>query len=138
MIIDFARWRSNDTALAAHNGPLGIRMRSDQPPALIEHDLGRFDLVALEFQDITDGRSYSHARILRDRYGFRKDLRAVGDVIEDQIFFMARAGINEFELAGDRDIARAIAALSDFSVAYQAASDKLTPAYKLRHGSAID
>ena len=138
MIIDFARWRSNDTALAAHNGPLGIRMRSDQPPALIEPDLGRFDLVALEFPAIADGRSYSHARILRDRYGFRKDLRAVGDVIEDQMFFMARSGINEFELAEDRDTARAIAALSDFSVAYQAASDDLTPAYKLRHGSAID
>lgn len=58
VIIDYDRWRDGDAAIAAHNGPLGIRLRSDQAPDLIEDDLGRFDVIALEFPVITDGRPF--------------------------------------------------------------------------------
>jgi uncharacterized protein (DUF934 family) len=118
VIIDYARWHDADAAIAAHNGPLGIRMRSDQAPELIAEDIGRFDLIALEFPVIADGRSFSHARILRDRLGFQGELRAAGGVLEDQIFFMSRWC----------DIGRAVAALTQFSAPYQAASDGLAPA----------
>ena len=108
-------------------------MRSDQAPDLIEDDLGRFDVIALEFPAINDGRPFSHARILRDRLGFKGELRAVGGVLEDQIFFMSRCGIDAFELAADRDIGRALAALTEFSAVYQASSDDLAPAFERRH-----
>lgn len=134
VIIEYARWRDRDAAIAAHNGPLGIRMRSDQAPELIKDDIGRFDLIALEFPAIADGRSFSHARILRDRLGFGGELRAVGDVLEDQIFFMRRCGIDAFELDAKRDIGRALAALTQFSAPYQAASDGLATAAMRRHG----
>jgi uncharacterized protein (DUF934 family) len=128
VIIDYARWHDADAAIAAHNGPLGIRMRSDQAPELIAEDIGRFDLIALEFPVIADGRSFSHARILRDRLGFQGELRAAGGVLEDQIFFMSRCGIDAFELDAGCDIGRAVAALTQFSAPYQAASDGLAPA----------
>ena len=132
VIIVYDRWRDGDAAIAAHNGPLGIRMRSDQAPDLIEDDLGRFDVIALEFPAINDGRPFSHARILRDRLGFKGELRAVGGVLEDQIFFMSRCGIDAFELDADRDIGRALAALTKFSAVYQASSDGLAPAFERR------
>jgi len=133
VIIDYARWHDADAAIAAHNGPLGIRMRSDQAPELIKDDLGRFDVIALEFLGIADGRSFSHARILRDRMGYGGELRAVGGVLEDQIFFMRRCGIDAFELDPGRDIGRAMAALTQFSAPYQASSDGLEPATSRRH-----
>lgn len=135
VIIDYDRWRGRDASISAHNGPLGIRMRSDQAPELIADDLGRFDLIALEFLGIADGRSFSHARILRDRLGFTGELRAVGDVLEDQIFFMRRCGIDAFEMDGACDIGRALAALTQFSAPYQAASDGLATAPMRRHAS---
>ncbi len=133
VIIDYARWRDRDTAIAAHNGPLGIRMRSDQAPELIKDDLGRFDVIALEFPVIADGRSFSHARILRDRLGFGGELRAVGGVLEDQIFFMSRCGIDAFELEAARDIGRALSALTEFTAPYQAGSDGLATTSMRRH-----
>jgi len=135
VIIDYARWRDRDATIAAHNGPLGIRMRADQVPELIADDLGRFDLIALEFLGIADGRSFSHARVLRDRLGFGGELRGVGDVLEDQMFFMRRCGIDAFELDAGRDIGRAIAALTAFSAPYQAASDGLATAHERRRRS---
>lgn len=133
VIVDYAHWRDPDLAIVAHNGPLGIRMHSDQAPELIAGDVGHFNLIALEFPEIADGRSFSHARILRDRLGFAGELRAVGDVLEDQVFFMGRCGFDAFELDGDRDVARALAALTMFSTVYQAASDGLEPASARRH-----
>ncbi len=133
VIITYDRWRDRNAAIAAHNGPLGIRMRSDQAPELIGEDIGRFDLIALEFPVIADGRSFSHARILRDRLGFGGELRAVGGVLEDQIYFMSRCGVDAFELDATRDIGRALSALTEFSAPYQAGSDGLATASMRRH-----
>ena len=64
-IISLERWLGNGAALARYNGPLGIRLKSDQSPALIAEDLARFDLVALEFPKFGDGRAFTYARLLR-------------------------------------------------------------------------
>jgi uncharacterized protein (DUF934 family) len=134
VIVTHARWRDRATALAGHNGPLGIVLTSDQPPALIAEDLDRFDVVALDFPAFTDGRAYSHARLLRERYGFTGELRAVGNVLRDQLAFMARCGFDAFEIADD-DAAEAFKqALAEISVAYQPATDARRPAMVLRHG----
>ena len=80
-------------------------MHSDQSPELIADDVQRFALVALEFPKFRDGRAYSYARLLRERYGFKGELRAVGDVLLEQLFFMLRTGFDAFELqqsAGSR------------------------------------
>lgn len=132
IIISFERWRDGRDALKRHNGPLGIRMKSDQPPELIVDDLDRFDLIALEFPTLADGRAFSYARLLRERHGFKGEIRAVGDVFKDQLYFMQRCGFSSFELPAGRDPVDAMKALKSFSVVYSPAADGASPAYRRR------
>lgn len=133
IIVPLERWQKSRADFIGHNGPLGIRLSSDQAPGQIAGDLGRFDLVALEFPVMADGRAFSYARLLRDRYGYQGELRAVGRVARDQVFFMQRCGFDSYEVDEKDDKDGIISALTSFSVAYQPASDNLTPAYKARH-----
>ena len=134
VIVSVEQWQSQREALLARGTPLGIRLRSDQPPELIAGDLEHFALVALEFPKFRDGRAYSYARLLRERYGFKGELRAVGDVLLEQLFFMLRTGFNAFDVQQSPDpVAAFQTALSDFSVWYQPAADGRPTAMQLRH-----
>ena len=86
-----------------------------------------FSIIALDFPIFKDGRSYSHARLLRERYNYKGELRAVGDVLQDQLFFMERCGIDSFQIRDDKDIEQALNGLKGFSVRYQAAADDTIP-----------
>ena len=85
-------------------------------------DLARLDLIALQFTGPSEGRGYSQARQLRERWQFSGELRAMGFVRRDQLFFMARCGFNSFELP-DGDLEHAAAAFATFSAAYQPSND---------------
>ena len=135
IIISLKRWQESQDYFSGRNGQLGIRLESSQKPEEISADIDRFDLIALNFPALPDGRAFSYARILRERYGFKGELRATGKVIQDQLFFMHRCGFDSFELSDGEDIEKSIAALSSFSVAYQPAADDIAPAYKTRHDS---
>jgi len=99
-------------------GP-GIIVTGDTEPDDILPWLPAVKLIAIEFPKFTDGRGYSLARLLRERHGFQGELRAVGDVLRDQIFFMHRCGFNAFEVRSDRSLEDALNGLKDFTVAYQ-------------------
>src|SRR3546814_6520329 len=105
--------------LRGHNGRLGLRLKSDQSPAGIAEDLGHFQLVALEFPRFGDGRAYSYARLLRERYGFKGELRAVGNVLRDQLLFMLRCGFDAFEVANENAVDAWREALAEFDLFYQ-------------------
>ena len=79
-ILSLERWQRDREALRGHNGPLGIRLNSDQSPTLVADDLSRFSIVVLDFPIFRDGRPFSYARLLRDRYGFEGEVRAVGTI----------------------------------------------------------
>jgi len=115
------QWAADPDGWRAHPGPIGLRLASDQPPAMLADDLGRFDLILLEFPAFTDGRAYSYARQLRERHGYAGELRAVGDVLRDQLLFMFRCGIDSFEVdLGGNAAAEAWAeAAAEISVWYQ-------------------
>jgi len=81
--------------------------------------LPRLDLVVLNFSAFADGRAFSQARLLRERFEFSGDIRAQGQVVRDQLAFMHRCGINQFVLEDGEQIESALAALSDISVSYQ-------------------
>ena len=98
VIVSLDQWRAQRDALLARGTPLGIRLHSDQSPEAIADDVRRFELIALEFPKFRDGRAYSYARLLRERYGFKGELRAVGDVLMEQLFFMVRTGFDAFDL----------------------------------------
>jgi uncharacterized protein (DUF934 family) len=133
VIVSLEQWQAQRAALLARGTPLGIRLRSDQPPELIAADLAHFALVALEFPKFRDGRAYSYARLLRERYGFEGELRAVGEVLLEQLFFMLRTGFDAFELTSADPLGDYRTALGEFSVWYQPAADGRPTAMQLRH-----
>ena len=133
VIVSFEQWQAQRDALLERGTPLGIRLHSDQSPELVADDLGHFALVALEFPKFRDGRAYSYARLLRERYGFKGELRAVGEVLLEQLFFMLRTGFDAFEIESANPLSDYRTALADFSVWYQPTADGRPTAMQLRH-----
>jgi len=133
VIVTLEQWRAQREALLERGAPLGVRLHSDQSPELIAEDLAHFDLVALEFPKFRDGRAYSYARLLRERYGFTGELRAVGDVLMEQLLFMLRTGFDAFDVQEDDPLQAYRTALADFSVWYQPTGDGRPTAVQLRH-----
>jgi uncharacterized protein (DUF934 family) len=104
---------------------------SDDPGALAA-SLGRLKLVAVNFPKFGDGRGYSIARLLRERYGYRGELRAVGEVARDHLYFMAQCGFDAFQLRAGEDPQEALDAFNDFSEAYQASVARPLPLFRRR------
>jgi len=98
---------------------LGIELEADDPIDAIASWLPRLDLISLNFDVFADGRPFSQAKLLRDRFGYRGDIRARGEVLRDQLSFMQRCGINQFCLADGEDVELALAAFNDISESYQ-------------------
>ena len=133
VIVSLEQWQKGRNALLARGTPLGLRLHSDQSPEAIADDVQRFALIALEFPKFRDGRAYSYARLLRERYGFKGELRAVGDVLMEQLFFMVRTGFDAFDLQQSPDpVAAFQTALKDFTVWYQPTGDGRLTAMQLR------
>ena len=103
--VSLERWRRDRSALLDRGGPLGVRLGSAHSATEIADDLGRFDLVALHFPAFTDGRPYSVARRLRQRYGFGGEIRATGEVLVDQYGFLLDCGFDAFAVADAVDAA---------------------------------
>jgi uncharacterized protein (DUF934 family) len=121
-------WRGNPHA---HAEATALVIDNDATIMDIAADLGGFDVVVLDFPAFTDGRAYSQARLLRERLGYTGEIRARGNVLRDQIFFMARCGFNAFEYDGQQ-ANDAVMALKEFSYVYQPAADKREPAWRKR------
>lgn len=136
VVVTRDRWTAERDTLARRNGEIGILLRSDQSPDLLAGDLDRFGLVCLDFPKFTDGRAYSYARILRAKYDYAGEVRAVGAVLRDQLLFMRRCGFDSFAIPDQADADRWITAFRDFSVRYQPALDRQPTTLQLRFGDA--
>lgn len=130
--VSFDEWRDNPQE---HAGATALRISNDTPLADVKCDLHGFSVIILDFPAFKDGRAYSQARILRERYGYTGQIRARGDILRDQLLFMVRCGINAFEYASD-DVAGADAALKEFTFVYQPAADKAAPVWRQRQARA--
>jgi uncharacterized protein (DUF934 family) len=130
-IVPYERWLSARQAQLAPGLRLGVLLEPDQPVEPLAADCERLKLVALRFPSFSEGRGYSQARLLRERWKFRGELRAVGHVRRDLLFFMARCGCNAFELP-DAEFEAAATALHAFTAGYQATNDLGLPS-ALRH-----
>lgn len=111
---------------------VGVWLAPTDEPGELAPYLPALALVAIDFPSFRDGRGYSTAALLRSRYGFRGDLRAVGDVLVDQLFYLRRVGFSSFALRADQDPAAALVALQAFSDAYQGSSDPPLPHFRRR------
>ncbi len=134
VLVPLQLWREARDACNAISAltKLGIVLENTDDPAELAPDLERIDLIAIEFPRFTDGRGYSIARLLRGRYGYRGELRAIGDILRDQIFYLTRVGFDAFTLRDDQNPEIALPAGADFSVAYQASTDQPLPLFRRR------
>ena len=135
VLVDLNQWQTHREQLLQRPDPVGVRLGSAEPPNMIARDLDSLALVALEFPVFRDGRAYSYARLLREQYRFRGEIRAVGDVLLEQLHFMERTGFDAFELEGDDPLGDMQIASADFDVWYQPAVDGRMSAIQLRHQS---
>lgn len=118
VIVSLARFRDERAALLSREGRTGVRIPNDVVAAELAGELEGVDLVAIDFPIYRDGRAFSIARILR-RKGFDGELRAVGNVLRDQLFFMERCGFDTYELEDGKSLENALEAFREFGVTYQ-------------------
>lgn len=98
VVLSLKQWAEQREALKGRNQPLALRIEPGEALDGVVADLGRFAMVALPFPKFADGRSFSKAKMLRDDHGFTGEIRAVGDVLWDQLQLMARCGFDAFEI----------------------------------------
>jgi uncharacterized protein (DUF934 family) len=136
VLVTLEHWQNEREALSAREAPVGIILSSEDHPSIIADDLTYFDLVALEFPTFRDGRAFSSARVLRDRYGFTGEVRAIGYILFDQLLFLHRAGFDAVEMSTDDSRAQADwqKALSEISIFYQDTHDGRDTILRRRHG----
>lgn len=120
-------------AFGAHErAGVGVWLTPDSEPHELAAHTATVPLIAIDFPAFKDGRGFSTATLLRTRYGFRGDLRAIGDVVIDLLFYLRRVGYSSFALRADQDRAAAVAALRSFSDFYQASVDQPLPHFRRR------
>ena len=135
ILVSLEQWLAQRQQLESRPAPLGVILGSAQKPHEIADDIQHFDLIALDFPAFGDGRAYSYARLLRDQYQYQGELRAVGDVLLEQLHFMHRVGFNAFQINDDNAADAWETAAADLSVWYQPTGDGRTSVLELRHRS---
>jgi uncharacterized protein (DUF934 family) len=128
-VLPLARWLA---ATPAERRGAGVWLAPADDPVVLSGLLADVAVVAVEFPKFTDGRGYSIATLLRTRLGYAADLRAIGDVLVDQLFYLQRVGFTSFMLRADQQPQAALAALRTFSAVYQGAVDSRIPAWRRR------
>lgn len=128
-LVPLTVWLAQKTTLAAR-GDIGVWLASNERPEQLKEDAQALPLIAVDFPNFADGRGYSIAYNLRARLGFEGELRAIGDVLRDQLFYMSRVGFNAFATREDRSIEDALKGLTDFSDTYQTSWDQKSPLYR--------
>lgn len=132
VIVSLKRWRAEREALAASGLTVGVRLPNTEDVTAVAAEVTGQPLIALDIPKFSDGRAYSQARVLRERYGYRGEIRAQGDVAQDQLFHMARCGINAFELRAGEDPQGCLRAFGDYDLAYQHGADRMGTVWERR------
>ncbi len=132
IIVPLSLWQEQAQTLKQRTGRLGIWLNSDESPESIATDLENFQIIAINFPVFMDGRGYSYARLLRERFSYKGEIRAIGDVMQDQLFYMRRCGIDSFTIKEGKDIEEAINGLYPINQSYQAAADQPQPLFRRR------
>lgn len=132
IIAPLGLWRAERDALLVRPGRLGVWLNSHEDPAAIAEDLKLFGVVAVNFPTFGDGRGYSTARLLRERYGWKGELRAVGDIFRDQLLFLESCGFDAFALRNGEDPREALTGFGVFSESYQSSAERPLPLFRRR------
>ena len=118
--VSLTRWQQDKAQLLNHHGKCGIRLKPSDSLDDIINDLNHIELVELDFPELADGRLFSLAWLLRGRYNYQGEIRAIGHYLPEQVFYLSRVGVNAFAPSREEDIQAILSDLNDFSVTYQA------------------
>ena len=129
VIVPLKVWQAQRAALE-NRAQLGVWLATDERPEALRGEVGKFAVIAVNFPRFADGRGYSIAYNLRARLGYTGELRAMGDVLRDQLFYLQRVGFDAFVPRADKDIRAALQGLNDFSEVYQASIDQKLPLFR--------
>lgn len=130
IIITLKAWKTAKENLITRQSKLGIKLNSDELLPEIVDDLDYFEIISLDFTPYKDGRHFSTARLLRERYHYKGEIRATGEVLRDQLLYMQRVGFDAFELGSNQDLNAALTAFNEFSTAYQPTANPHSPFYQ--------
>jgi uncharacterized protein (DUF934 family) len=128
--VTLEEWKENRDSLSGQN--LELTLESSETADLIGDDSASFQRISINFPKFADGRGYSAARLLRERFAYKGELRATGDVLIDQLYVMKRCGFDTFALRDDQIVEDAIAAFSTFTVNYQNDANDQQPLFRRR------
>lgn len=129
VIVPLQVWLQQRDALQQRDD-IGVWLASTERPEDLKGDIRKFSVIAVDFPKFSDGRGYSIAYNLRARLGYTGELRAIGDVLRDQLFYMQRVGFDAFAPRPDRNIEDALKGLGDFSEVYQTSFDQKPPLFR--------
>ncbi|ROS00011.1 uncharacterized protein (DUF934 family) [Sinobacterium caligoides] len=130
IVVPLKLWQQHKEQLAPLEN-IGVWLDSDEPAYHLAQDIEQLPLVAINFPVFSDGRGYSYAETIR-RDGFKGELRAIGDILKDQLYFYKRVGFNSFALRADINAEEALTHLTDFAETYQVSHSHPTPLFKRR------
>lgn len=132
LIVPLPFWLEHKQALAQRAAKSAVWLDSHELPSALGQDIASLELIALNFPGFADGRPYSSARELRNNLKYSGELRAIGDVLRDQLFYMSRCGFDAFLLREDQNVEIALQAFDDFKEAYQVSVDRPDPLFRRR------
>jgi uncharacterized protein (DUF934 family) len=132
VIVPLGLWLVQQELLQQRTDPVGVWIAPGEELDALLPSLPLLPLIAVDFPVFTDGRGFSTARLLRERYGYRGELRAIGDVFKDTMFYLKRCGFNAFAVRPDKDVHEALKGLADFQDSYQGAVDVPLPLFRRR------
>ncbi len=136
LIVSYSRWQAERDALLASARVIGVKIPNTIDIAGVLPEIADRPLIALDFPAFPDGRAYSQARLLAERFAYKGELRATGRaVVRDQIGFMVRCGFTSFELREGQDPAACLAAIHEFSLPYQQAADRAETVFLRRRNA---
>lgn len=136
VIVPLALWQAEHDVLASRHA-IGVWLKPGDDPDALAGDVAQLPLIAIDFPKFTDGRGYSGARLLREKYRFSGELRAVGDVLRDQLYYLRQCGFDAFVLRADLKLADAMGGLDDFSNSYQATAVRPIPLFRRRAAARV-
>lgn len=132
IIVPLNVWQSQKEQLSTRKAEVGVWLDSHELADQLGDDAQGLAVIAVNFPGFMDGRGFTAARLLRERYNFQGELRAIGGIIRDQLFYLQRCGFNSFAMNESVDLEAAMASFSDFSESYQAACDEKLPLFRRR------
>ena len=132
LLLSYAQWQTFSDQIETHRGSIGVVIEGNAEIEDIIEPLLNLPLIAINFPKFADGRGFSLASLLRNRYNYRGEIRAVGGFIRDQLYLLSRCGFNAFKFTEDIDLSEAAKSLEDFSETYQVSADQESPLFRRR------